>query len=217
MSLKLRLLLVSLLGLALVAGGWGAWLWTQPPSSSAIVSSETRTSGTALIGGPFTLTDHRGERRSEADFEGRYMLIFFGYTYCPDICPTTLTTVSQGLDILAESEAAKAAAVTPVFVSIDPARDTPAALADYMSHFHPAMVALTGSEEEVAVAAKAYRIFYQKVVQEDASDYLMDHSSIVYLMAPDGSYVSHFTHASTAEEIAEGLAKLVDPARAAGA
>ncbi len=208
MSLKLRLLLLSLLGLALVAGGWAAWLWTQPPSSSAIVSSETRTSGTALIGGPFTLTDHRGERRSEADFEGRYMLIFFGYTYCPDICPTTLTTVSQGLDILAESEAAKAAAVTPVFVSIDPARDTPAALADYMSHFHPAMVALTGSEEEVAVAAKAYRIFYQKVVQEDASD---------YLMAPDGSYVSHFTHASTAEEIAEGLAKLVDPARAAGA
>ena len=217
MSLKLRLLLISLLGLTLVAGGLGVWLWTQPPSSSAIVSSETRTSGTALIGGPFTLTDHRGERRSEADFQGRYMLIFFGYTYCPDICPTTLTTVSQGLDILAESEAAKAAAVTPVFVSIDPARDTPSALADYMSHFHPAMVALTGSEEEVAVAAKAYRIFYQKVVQEDASDYLMDHSSIVYLMAPDGSYVSHFTHASTAEEIAEGLAKLVDPARAAGA
>lgn len=217
MSLKLRLLLISLLGLALVAAGLGTWLWTQPPGSSEIVSSETRTSGKALIGGPFTLTDHQGERRSEADFEGRYMLIFFGYTYCPDICPTTLTTVSQGLDILAESEAGKAAAVTPVFVSIDPARDTPAALADYMSHFHPAMVALTGSEEEVAVAAKAYRIFYQKVVQEDASDYLMDHSSIVYLMGPDGSYLSHFTHASTAEEIAEGLAKLVDPARAAGA
>lgn len=217
MSPKLRLLLISLLGLLLFAAGLGTWYSLQPAGPSQIVSSETRTSGTALIGGPFTLTDHQGERRSEADFQGRYMLIFFGYTYCPDICPTTLTTVTQGLDILAESDGDKAAAVTPVFISIDPSRDTPEALADYVSHFHPAMVGLTGSEEDVAGAAKAYRIFYQKVVQEDASDYLMDHSSIIYLMAPDGGYLTHFTHASTPKEIAEGLAKMVDPARAAGA
>lgn len=217
MSTKLRLLLIATLGLLLFAGGLGAWFTLQPSGPSQIVSSETRTSGTALIGGPFTLTDHQGTRRSEADFQGRYMLIFFGYTYCPDICPTTLTTVTQGLDILAESEGAKAAAVTPVFVSIDPARDTPEALAQYVTHFHPAMVGLTGSEEDVAGAAKAYRIFYQKVTQEDATEYLMDHSSIIYLMAPDGSYLAHFTHASTPEEIAEGLAKIVDPALAAGA
>ena len=217
MSSKLRLLLIVSLGLLLVAAGVGTWYSLQPTGPAQIISSETRSSGTALIGGPFTLTDHQGVRRSESDFQGRYMLIFFGYTYCPDICPTTLTTVTQGLDILAESDGAKAAAVTPVFVSVDPNRDTPEALASYVSHFHPAMVGLTGSEEEVAGAAKAYRIFYQKVDQEDASEYLMDHSSIVYLMAPDGSYLTHFTHASTPDEIAAGLAKAVDPALAAGA
>lgn len=216
MSTKLRVLLISVLGLALVAGGLGLWLALQPDKPTQIVSGQASSSGTALIGGPFTLTDHRGTIRSEADFHGRYMLIFFGFTYCPDICPTTLSTVTQGLDILAESEAAKAAAVTPVFVSVDPERDTIEALADYVSHFHPSMVAMTGSDEQVAQVAKAYRAFYRKVFTEDAEDYLIDHSAIIYLMGPDGSYLSHFTHVTTAEEMAEGLAKLVDPALTAG-
>ncbi|NIA68101.1 SCO family protein [Pelagibius litoralis] len=216
MSKNLRILLISALGLLLLAVGFGTWLSLQPPKPTGIVSSETRSSGTALIGGPFSLTDHTGARRSEADLQGRYSLIFFGYTYCPDICPTSLSTITQGLDILAESSEAKAAAVTPIFVSVDPARDTIEALADYVSHFHPSMLGMTGSEAEVAQTAKAYRVFYKKVEQADASDYLMDHSSIIYLMAPDGSYLSHFTHATTAEEIAEGLAQQVDPAQTAG-
>ncbi len=216
MPKNLRILLITALGLALVGIGLGTWFSLQPKGPAQITSSETRTSGTALIGGPFTLTDHQGQRRSEADFQGRYMLIFFGYTYCPDICPTSLSTITQGLDILAETSEAKAAAVTPVFVSVDPARDTTEALAQYVDHFHPSMVGMTGSEQEVAAAAKAYRVFYKKVEQADASDYLMDHSSIIYLMAPDGSYLTHFTHSSTGEDIAEGLAEKVDPALVAG-
>jgi protein SCO1/2 len=216
MSTTTRLLLIAVLGLLLAAGGLGAWYFVQPQEAGTIVSSRTTTSGNALIGGPFTLTDQHGQRRSEADLKGHYSLIYFGYTYCPDICPTSLSTMTQGLDLLAEAEPAKAAAVLPVFITIDPERDTVDAMASYAGHFHPRLLALTGTPEEVTAAAKAYRIFFQKVEESGASDYLMDHSSILYLMAPDGSYLTHFTHASTAEDIAERLRAQVDPARAAG-
>lgn len=213
MSTKTRLVLIALLGLVLAGGGFALWRAVQP---DAIVSSQQEGSGKALIGGPFTLTDQNGEPRSEADLMGHYSLVYFGYTYCPDICPTSLSTMTQGLDILAESDPARAAAVQPVFITIDPERDTVEAMAGYAEHFHPRLLALTGTVEEVAVAAKAYRIYYQKVEEEGSSDYLMDHSSIIYLMGPDGGYLTHFTHASTAEDIAKGLAEQVDPALAAG-
>ena len=125
--------------------------------------------------------------------------------------------MTQGLDLLDEQAPAKAAAVLPVFVTVDPERDTVEALAAYAGHFHPRLLALTGTPEEAAVAAKAYRIYYQKVEAADASDYLMDHSSIIYLMGPDGAYLTHFTHATTADEIAQELAARVDPARATAA
>ena len=214
MSTPTRILLIVVLGLALAGGGLFAWSLVQAPQPSGIVSSETRSSGSALIGGPFTLTDQAGKQRSEADLKGHYALVYFGYTYCPDICPTSLSTMTQALDLLAEQAPDKARAVLPVFITVDPARDTVEALATYAGHFHPRLLALTGTEEEVATAAKAYRIFYQKVEEPGASDYLMDHSSVLYLMAPDGSYLTHFTHASTAEDIAKGLGERVDPAQA---
>ncbi len=214
MSTKTPILLIAALGVLLAAGGIGAWIFVQSQKPGSIVSSETRTSGSALIGGAFTLTDQNDQRRSEADLMGRYSLIYFGYTYCPDVCPTALSTMSQGLDLLDETAPDKAAAVLPVFVTVDPERDTVAALATYASHFHPRFLALTGTPEEVAVVAKAYRIYYQRVEEAGSNDYLMDHSSIIYLMAPDGSYLGHFTHASTAEDIALNLAEQVDPALA---
>lgn len=217
MSTPTRILLIVVLGLALAAGGYAAWYAVQPAQPGGIVSSETRSSGSALIGGPFTLTDQTGARRSEADLTSHYALVYFGYTYCPDVCPTSLSTMTQAIDLLAETAPEQAAAVLPVFVTVDPERDTVAALATYAGHFHPRMMALTGTPKEIAAAAKAYRIYYQKVAEPDASDYLMDHSSVIYLMAPDGSYLTHFTHASTAEEIAEGLAARVDPAQAKAA
>lgn len=214
MSTATRILLIVVLGLVLTGGGLLAWYYVQP-QPGGIVSSETRTSGAALIGGPFVLTDQTGRQRTEADLQGHYALVYFGYTYCPDICPTSLSTMTQGIDLLEEQAPEKAAAVLPVFVTVDPERDTVEAMAGYAEHFHPRLLALTGTEEQVAGAAKSYRIFYQKVEEESASDYLMDHSSIIYLMGPDGSYLSHFTHASTAEDIAKALAERVDPAKAA--
>lgn len=213
MSTKIRILLIVLLGLVLAGGGFALWRSVLPEN---IVSRQGGGSGSALIGGPFTLTDQTGAPRSEADLKGHYSLIYFGYTYCPDICPTSLSAITQGLDLLAETDPAKAAAVVPIFITIDPERDTAEALAGYAEHFHPRLMALTGTPEEVAVAAKAYRIYYQKVQEPDASDYLMDHSSIIYLMGPDGNYLSHFTHASTADDIAKGLSEQVDPALATG-
>ncbi len=214
MTIKSRLITIALLGLVLAGAGLAAWYYVQPERPSTIISSETQTSGKALIGGPFSLTDQTGAARSEKDLEGRYALIYFGYTYCPDICPTSLSVMTQALDLLAESEADKAAAVLPVFITVDPERDNVEALASYASHFHPRLLALTGTPEQVDIAAKAYRIYYQKVEQDSSTEYLMDHSSILYLMGPDGGYLTHFTHNSNPEEIAKGLSAAVDPALA---
>src|SRR3546814_3668810 len=120
MSTLSRILLIVVLGLMLAGGGLIAWYYVQQPQSGAIVSSETRSSGSALIGGPFTLTDQTGQRRSEPDLKGHYALVYFRYTSCPDICPTSLSTMTQGLDMLAAQAADKAQPVLPAFSTDDP-------------------------------------------------------------------------------------------------
>jgi len=176
--------------------GLGVLIATQP------TGPKTQTSGTALIGGPFTLTNQDGERVTENDFKGRHSLVFFGFTHCPDICPAELQVISEALDQLGD----KANEVTPIFVTVDPARDTPEALKTYLSNFGDQFVGLTGSEEEIAKVAKEYRVVY-KVHKEDgdAENYNVDHSAIVYLMGPDGSYVDHFSYGTGADEMAESL------------
>jgi cytochrome oxidase Cu insertion factor (SCO1/SenC/PrrC family) len=163
-------------------------------------------SGTALVGGPFTLTDQNGKRVTDQDFRGKYMLIFFGFTYCPDVCPGELQVMSAALDELgAEGEK-----IQPVFITIDPARDTPEAMKLYISNFHPRMVALTGSEADIAAVAKAYRVYYAKAKgSENSPDYLMDHSTILYLMGPDGRFVKHFTYGTDAKALAQGLREAI--------
>jgi protein SCO1/2 len=158
--------------------------------------------GTALIGGPFALTDHTGKRVSEKDFAGKYMLIFYGYTFCPDICPSTLQVVSAALDKMA----ADAEPITPVFVTVDPERDTVAVMKDYVANFHPRMVGLTGTPEEIAAMAKQWRVYYGKPkAEEGKSDYLMDHATFLYLMGPDGKFVKVFEYTADAAALAEGL------------
>ena len=157
-----------------------------------------------FFGGPFSLIDHHGTRRTEQDFRGRYMLIYFGYATCPDICPTGLQTLSTALDLLG----ARADAVQPLFITVDPARDRPQALKDYVSHFHPRLIGLTGAESEIRAVAKAYRIHRRKVVLADSAgpdDYLVDHASITHLMGPDGKHVTLFPHGTDAERMAEVL------------
>ena len=205
-SALVRAFLVFGLGLGVLAAGVSSWFLTQNRTGTAVTGSATGT-GAALIGGPFELTDQNGQVRTAADFQGRHMLIYFGYTFCPDICPTSLLSMTQALDLLGEEHAAAAKKIAPIFITIDPDRDTVEALAAYAPSFHENLVALTGSADQVAEAAKAYRVFYRKHEDDGSGDYLVDHSSYVYLMGPEGGYVSHFAHTAQADEIAAGLRK----------
>ena len=200
-----RSLAIFLGGLAILLLGVAAWLGQDLMTRQSVTSTSGGGSGTALIGGPFSLTDQNGATRTEADFAGRFMLVYFGYTYCPDICPTSLLAMSQALDSLDENAPELAAKIAPVFVTVDPERDTIEVMKAYSEHFHEDLVALTGSDEQVAEAAKAYRVYYRKAESESASDYLVDHSGFIYLMGPDGAYVGHYSHNVTAEALAEGL------------
>ncbi len=161
-------------------------------------------SGTALIGGPFTMLNEKGETVTEKTFTGKYMLIFPGFTHCGDVCPAQLQVMAAAfvaLGPLAEK-------ITPVFVSIDPDRDTPQVMADYVKNFDPRLQGLTGTPEQVAAFAKAYHIFYQKVPNPKLpEEYEMDHSSILYLMGPDGTFMTHFTYTTDAKALSEGLKK----------
>jgi cytochrome oxidase Cu insertion factor (SCO1/SenC/PrrC family) len=167
---------------------------------------------TPAIGGPFSLTDQHGNTVTEADYRGRYMLIYFGFTYCPDVCPTTLATMAEALDLLGD----EAEPIVPILITVDPERDTPEQLKMYVSHFSPRFVGLTGTPEQIASVAKEYKVYYAKAAEEgaDADAYTMDHSSITYLMGPDGAYVRHFSHATTADQMAERLREAIAAAPA---
>ncbi|NJO38948.1 MAG: SCO family protein [Rhizobiales bacterium] len=164
--------------------------------------------GQALIGGPFTLTDNHGQKVTEATYAGRYLMVYFGYTYCPDICPLGLQNMMAAYDALPADMREQ---VVPIFITVDPERDTVEAMADYVGLFSPDLVGLTGSQQETDAAAKAYRVYHAKVKDEATSaDYLVDHSAFFYLMGPDGSYVSHFSHSATPEEMTAGIEDALD-------
>ncbi len=163
--------------------------------------------GLAQIGGPFALVDQQDRPRRDTDFRGRYMLVYFGYTFCPDICPTALQIMIAALDRL---EPARQRRITPIFITVDPERDTSDRLREYVASFHPRLVGLTGTPERIAAAARAYRVYFGKSAGDgSANDYLMDHSSIIFLMDPEGRYVTHFSHATPPERIVASLARHV--------
>jgi len=199
-----RTVLVVIVGLAI---GAAAALSVFPQARQALFSaSGPVTSGKALVGGPFTLTNDTGKRVTDKDYRGRYMLVFFGYTSCPDICPAGLQLISAAIENLGP----KADRITPIFISVDPARDTPKKLGEYVKNFSPRLVGLTGTPEEVAATAKAYKVYYKKVPNKDSpGDYAMDHTSIIYLMGPNGEFVTHFTPTTTVEELTAKLDKLL--------
>ena len=163
--------------------------------------------GTALasaIGGQFQLIDQNGKPFSDANLKGKWHLIFFGYTHCPDACPTALNEMSLALDRLG----IKRDEVGVVFITVDPERDTPDVLKSYVQSFDAPIVALTGSPEAVAQAAKAYRVFYAKHPRADG-DYDMDHSAVIYVMNPEGGFTATFTPDSSADAIVQRLQKLI--------
>lgn len=167
-----------------------------------LVSGFGQSGGRALVGGPFTLTDHTGKRVSETDFAGRYMLVYFGFTYCPDACPAGLQLIGETMERLG----AKARQVVPIFITVDPERDTVAQMSAYVANFHPQLVGLTGTLEEITDAARAYRVYFAKVEDDSSGDgYSVDHTSIIYLMDRTGAYVTHFRHGMTSEEMAKRI------------
>lgn len=163
-----------------------------------------RTGGEAQIGGAFELIDTTGTQRKASDFRGQYMLLFFGYTFCPDVCPVTLQTVSRAMEKLG----AKGKKVTPIFITLDPERDSVEIMRAYIGNFHPRFVGLTGTPEQIAKAAKAYHVYYAKA--GEGEDYLVDHSSILFFMGPDGKFQTHFSHGATAEKIAGEISRRID-------
>lgn len=181
---------------AILVGAGLAWILERPTidRSVPVLAAQSR----AEIGGGFTLVDHRGHRVTEADFAGRYLLVFFGFTYCPDVCPAELQIISAALDDLG-SEADK---VQPLFVTVDPERDTVDVLADYVERFHPSLIGLTGSPEEIEAVAKAYRVYFAKVARPEGDDYGVNHSSNVYFMDPSGRFIEHFNYGTNPSSMA---------------
>lgn len=184
-----------LIGVAILAST--AYLLNKPSGTI------TRTSGKALIGGPFTMINQDGKTVTEKDLKGKYALIYFGYTFCPDVCPTELQVITGALEQLGDG----AKNIQPVFVSVDPERDSVAVVKEYVSNFYPGMIGLTGSAKQVAAMARTYRVYYSKVVEKGAEpdEYTMDHSSITYLMGPNGSFVKHFAYGTDAKALAKGI------------
>jgi cytochrome oxidase Cu insertion factor (SCO1/SenC/PrrC family) len=158
--------------------------------------------GRGTVGGPFTLTDQNGRPRSDTDFRGKLMIVYFGYTHCPDVCPSDLMAITQALDALGPA----AEGVQPVFITIDPERDTKG-LAEYVSAFHPSLIGLTGSAEEIRRVANAYKAFYVKVTDERSGDYSIDHAGVIYLMGRNGEYLGFMPPQTAPDRLTEILRK----------
>ena len=197
-------MLAALAAIGIVA--WIAWHTIEANRMAGGGRAPASMRPAADIGGPFQLVDHTGKTVTDRDFRGQFMLIYFGYAYCPDVCPTELANMAAALDRLEDH----AARVQPIFITVDPARDTSAFLADYVVNFHPRLIGLTGTAEQIAAAAKVYRVYYARSDAAGAADYLMDHSGFVYLMGPDGNYRAMFRRETDPRAIADTIAEFLD-------
>jgi cytochrome oxidase Cu insertion factor (SCO1/SenC/PrrC family) len=197
--------------------GVSLWLMLAPacasdaPARSAAEVMDILMWNREPVGGPFELTDQTGQLRTNSDFRGRLMLVYFGFTYCPDVCPTDLQAIGLALDKLGGD----AERVQPLFITVDPARDTAEHLAQYVPMFHPRLIGLTGSAEAIRKAADAYKVYYAKVPRgKAADDYTVDHTAFLYLMDRDGDYLGFFPPGTSADRIVEIIRpRLADPAR----
>jgi protein SCO1/2 len=184
--------------LAVLLVGAGGFMW--------LTSSGSGGAGGLGIGGPFTLQGGSGHQVTDKDFRGKYMLVYFGYTFCPDVCPTTLNAVADALDKLGPT----ASRIQPLFITVDPKRDTPEVVKQYAAAFGPRIEGLTGTPEEIAAVAKEYRVYYaEHRTGPGPNDYSMDHSSVLYLMSPTGGFIAPVRADQSGDEIAANLRKLM--------
>ncbi len=168
---------------------------------------QTVTHGEARIGGAFVLTDAHGKRVTDDILKGHLSLMYFGFTHCPDVCPLALHTMTEALQILGPA----GETVLPVFVTVDPERDTPATMGDYVSNFHPRFVALTGSADEIKTMTTNYRVYFAKTAGGNPAEYTMAHSDFIFLIGPDGHYVTHFRAEDTSLDIANRIRRELAP------
>lgn len=197
MNRKLPIIVVTLVVAVFALGAWLNLRVSEPPESAAVGGMVVNVS----IGGPFELTDHTGARVTDDFLRGKYALIYFGYTFCPDVCPTELGEIAVALDELGDA----GAQVTPVMITIDPERDTPEVLAEYVPLFHDRLVGLTGTDAEIKDVAEKYRVFYRRFEDPSFTFYLMDHTSFVYLVDPKGAVASMFRYGTPPEDMAEAI------------
>ena len=195
---KIRIILYGLVLLALL--GWGA-LWLREGGSTKLGLDGLSVNTGIAVGGPFALVDTGGRTVTEATYRGRWMLVYFGYTFCPDVCPTELQTMANALDALGPD----AAKIAPIFITIDPARDTPATLAGYVKLFDDRLIGLTGTDAQIAAVARAYRVYFARAERKDTTQYLMDHSSFLYLMGPDGNLRALYRPGTSVQELSSAL------------
>ena len=182
--------------LAVLLIGAGAFMWFGGNGGG----------GALGIGGPFTLQDGNGKPVTDRDFRGKYMLVYFGYTFCPDVCPTTLSAMADAMDKLGTA----ANRVQPLFITVDPKRDTPSVVKQYAAAFGPRVQGLTGSAEEIARVTKEYRVYYaEHRTGPGPNDYSMDHSSVLYLMSPNGAFLAPVRADQSADKMAASLQKLM--------
>ncbi len=179
----------------------GVGLYLMPDKTAQTQKS----SGEALIGGDFTLINQNGETITDKDFRGKFMLVFFGFTNCPEVCPTGLLTITQAMELLGKD----ATKIAPVFITVDPKRDTPEQMASYLSNFYPSLTGLTGTPEQVKAVEKVYRVYSSKVVDKTSDEYTMNHSAFVYLMDKNGKFLTHFSHDSETAKMADMIKKYI--------
>ncbi|MCK5574521.1 MAG: SCO family protein [Sphingomonadales bacterium] len=165
-----------------------------------------RTTGTALIGGDFTLEHASLGTMRDAAFRGRFMLVYFGYTFCPDVCPVDVQKMALALDLL-EERGIDLDPIQPIFITLDPERDTAKIMQTYASAYHPRIMGLAGTPEQIDEAKKAYKVYSRKALQNGSEDYLVDHSNYIYLMGPDGVFLKHFTALDTPASLADSIEK----------
>jgi protein SCO1/2 len=195
MTRRLATLIGIEVALALLIGA-GLWFWFNPFGTSG------QGDASVPIGGSFSLVNQDGHPVTQDSFAGKWMLVYFGYTFCPDACPLGLNTIAEAMDQLPSSLTDE---IVPVLVTVDPERDTPAVLKDYVGAFSPRLIGLTGTPDQVASALKSWRVYARKGELQPDGSYLVDHSTFTYLMAPDGKYAAHFSHDVTPEQMAEKL------------
>lgn len=202
--------IISILGV-MILGGWVGKIYfrTQWHDNhlNTVAQNQDKDKGFPAIGGPFQLIDQNGQARTNADFKGKIMLVYFGYTFCPDICPAALINITDAFTELGE----KAQQIQPIFITIDPERDTVSHLKIYMENYHPSFLALTGDAHHIDAAKKAYRVYGAKAEPDDTStEYIMDHTSIIYVMDRQGRFITHLNHLTPPKEIVRILKQIIN-------